>query len=389
MQQKRYTIGVMKTPAEDPLAASFDTIVDAAIAQIKDTLTQDMELDVHLFEFVGPHLLPTEGAYAPLDFLQLGISEKLERNINFLIIVTEVDLTATDFSYVLALPSQLTNIGIVSTKRISPAFWGYPADSELATKRLASLMLHTIGHLLNIAHSEEPANAMYDFEVIEDLEKMHGFTDEQIAQMRRNIPNEARDQVSADNRWTFAVQTVFQNWSSIWHAVLRANPLYLITRLPTMVTAALSVMIVLIFSAETWDVGSTVDLWQLVLFSIIVMIVGTFVLYRAFTFGATIQRTNTISESAVVTEAATLLSLLLTLTLLYAVFFLLMYLTAITVFPRRLMATWPTVDPAIRTIDHVKLSMFLAAMGVLAGSLGGRADRKDVIRNVLFLDEET
>ncbi len=41
------------------------------------------------------------------------------------------------------------------------------------------------------------------------------------------------------------------------------------------------------------------------------------------------------------------------------------------------------------TPDHVKLSLFLAALGVLAGSLGGRADSQALVRGVLFIDEET
>jgi hypothetical protein len=47
------------------------------------------------------------------------------------------------------------------------------------------------------------------------------------------------------------------------------------------------------------------------------------------------------------------------------------------------------VDPAVRPIDHLKLSLFVAALGLLAGSLGGRADSKDLVRRVLFVDEET
>ena len=53
------------------------------------------------------------------------------------------------------------------------------------------------------------------------------------------------------------------------------------------------------------------------------------------------------------------------------------------------METWPTTDPAINVLDHVKLSVFLAAVGVLTASLGGSADRKDIIQRVLFLDEES
>ncbi len=84
-----------------------------------------------------------------------------------------------------------------------------------------------------------------------------------------------------------------------------------------------------------------------------------------------------------------MVSLLLTMLLLFTLFAGVTYLGTISIFPRKLMESWPTVDPAVRTLDHVKVSMFVAAMGVLAGSLGGRADSKDLVRAVLFIDEET
>lgn len=38
-----------------------------------------------------------------------------------------------------------------------------------------------------------------------------------------------------------------------------------------------------------------------------------------------------------------------------------------TVFPRKLTETWPTVDPAVRTLDHVRVSLFIAAFATPAG----------------------
>ena len=75
---------------------------------------------------------------------------------------------------------------------------------------------------------------------------------------------------------------------------------------------------------------------------------------------------------------------------LYLSFAALAYLGIVTIFPHQLMITWPTGgDPAVRVLDHVKLSLFVAALGVLAGSLGGSADSRDLVRRVLFIDEET
>ncbi len=112
-------------------------------------------------------------------------------------------------------------------------------------------------------------------------------------------------------------------------------------------------------------------------------------LYRAFAFQTLLSRDRLLTETAVVTATVTIISLMLTLLVMYAGFALLMYAGIVTVFPARLMETWPTVDPAIRTVDHVKMSLFLASMGVLAGSLGGRSDSRNLVRSVLFIDEES
>ena len=386
---REYAVGVMTMDVEGKHSDRFARQVDAAVAAFEQALASETGLRVDLLRFDGPHLVPAAGAYAPLDFLRVGMTEKLERDIDFLLIVTEVDLSATTLSYALALPSQLTNIGVVSTKRLEPTFWGDEADDALAVRRLNHLLLHTLGHLLNLPHAQDPDNVMYEFRNVEDLDAMATLTPAQHERLRRALPREAFERTSRGGRWGFALATLRRNWRNVGHAVARANPLRLATRLPTLVTAALSVIIVLFFSPEMWDVASTVELYQLVLFSVMAVAVATFVLYRAFSFGALLRRGKVVAESSVVTGAATLTSLLLTVLFVFSAFAALAYLGIVTIFPRKLMETWPTVDPAVRTLDHVKLSLFVAALGTLAGSLGARADSRDLVRGVLFLDEET
>ena len=97
---------------------------------------------------------------------------------------------------------------------------------------------------------------------------------------------------------------------------------------------------------------------------------AAFVLYRAFAFDTLLSRDRRITESGVVTMAATILCLALTLLLMFVLFGGLMYLGIVTVFPERLMEDWPGSGEATTAMDHLKLSLFLASMGVLAGSLG-------------------
>lgn len=383
-----YRVGVMIMDVEGKNSDRFRHWVSQAADAFKNIIANTLEIEVELLAFEGPHLMPSAGAYAPLDFLQVGMNEKLERGIHFLLIVTEVDLSTTTFSYTLALPSQITNVGVISTKRLNPTFWGDSKNDSLVVKRLTTLLLHTFGHLLNLSSTKNPQNVMYNFADVEALAAMVHITDKQRQRMRQTLPQEAHERKSRNGHWKFILHTLVRDWRSIARAVIRANPFHLVTRLPTMITAALSVIIVVFFSAEIWDVASAVELYQLALFSGVAVIAATVVLYRPFAFSNVLSRGRVLAESTVVTSAATVLCLLLTILLLFTIFVGLTYLATITIFPRKLMETWPTVDPAVRVLDHVKLSLFVAALGVLAGSLGGRADSKDLVRGVLFVDKE-
>ncbi len=387
--QRPYTIGIMKVRVEETRASeNFGSLVDQGIVLFREQL-RDLEVHVVIFQFTGPHLIPVEGAYLPFDFLQLGMSEKLERSIDFLLILTEVDLSPTSHTYVLAYPSQLTNIGILSTKRLWPEFWGRPPDPRMAARRLSALLLHTFGHLLGLAHTNDPTNAMYDFTIIDDLDRMHDYDPEQIQKMEHNLPEEAHDQVAQYHRTRFAIRRTFANAGSILRGLWQVNPFRLLTRLPTMITAGVSAIILFLFNAYVWAVGGHVAMYQILIFSLLAMIGAILLLYSSFGVNALLNRRRGISESTVITVVTAQLSLVIVVVLIYLLFLALVYLAIVFIVPPRLLVTWPTRVPLQTPIDYLKLAMFMAGMGVLTGSLGGRSDSPKVIRSILFLNEET
>jgi predicted Zn-dependent protease len=386
MPQQDYYIGVMMTPIQAP-GQEFRRVVERSAQKVEEYLAQHVpQLRIDVFEFMGPHLLPSRGGYNPLELLQLGVVEKIERRPNFLLVVTEVEISSQLTTYAIALPSPLTNVGVISIKRLDPAFWGDPADTDVTARRLTGLMLHTIGHLLNLNPHDSPDNIMYRFDDLQNLEQMREITDHQNQAMQHALPVEARDKMAKPPARRLVLRWLLTNSGSIWRTVVRANPFKLAIAMTTMITAAFSLMIVIFFSAEIWDVGSTVELYQFGLFSLAAIVIATLVVYRAYPLRTVATRTRRVSESLVVTNTATLLTLFLTMLVLYTAFWVLTYLGILLFFPRTLMETWPTVDPAVRTLDHVKISTFIAAMGTLVGSLGGRVDNQGVMRKILFLD---
>jgi hypothetical protein len=282
----------------------------------------------------------------------------------------------------------MTNTGVLSIRRLAPRFWGHAPDHAVTTRRLATLMKHTLGHLLNLGHEEDRDNVMYPFTSVDDLDHMQLLTDAQITEMEENVALEAHEEMAQRRRWAFALRHTVGNWRIILQSIINTNPLYLALRLPTVLTAAFSVILVLFFTAEIWDVASAVEFGPLIIFSLIALCSSTAVFYSTFRIGPNEGRRG-LSESTVVTVSATVATLLTVNLVLYGLFLGVSLVTALTMFPTELKSTWPTVSEANNFAAQLKLGMFLATMGVLTGSLGGKADSRAVIQQVLFLDEET
>ena len=74
------------------------------------------------------------------------------------------------------------------------------------------------------------------------------------------------------------LRMLLENTGAIAQAIVRANPFRLLTMMPTMLAAAMSVIVVLLFSAETWDVASAVSVPQIATFSLMCLASAAFVL---------------------------------------------------------------------------------------------------------------
>ncbi|MGM8897077.1 MULTISPECIES: hypothetical protein [unclassified Psychrobacter] len=390
MTKRTIALGVMKlSVAQKQDHSALDTLTEAAMVAFNQVVQKTLDIEVSSFSFTGHSLTPSKQGYQALDFVQIGINEKTERKLAFLLIVTDVEIAAASMSYLLALPSQLTNVAVISTRRLVDHGEDKLLQKGLRTERLTTIMLHCFGRLLNLSYTKEPTNYLARVEMSDDLDAMRHFTVIQQQQMVKNLPQEANDRYSRGGKLTFIIRHILGNLPRIFRGAIRANPLRITTKLPTMIATALSVIIVLIFGGETWDFAASVSYGQLTVFVITSFLAASFVLYRAFSFRLIATRRGQTSESSVVTAAATYLALVLTLICMFFMFGVLMYGVVVFVFPDALMSTWTSDKDGATFAAHMRLAAFLAAVGVLSGSLGGSADSRSVVRNVLFAADET
>ena len=382
-------VGLLKVDVTGRESERLERLVARATTHFRTALRDEPRLTVSTYAVDRPNLSPGEKGYRALDFVQLGLDEKTERRLAFLLVVTEVDIAAASLSYLLALPSQLTNVAIVSTRRLADYGAAERDDAALMGDRLGTLLVHCFGRLLNLPYHPAADNYLARIREPHDLDAMRTWTAAQLTHMARTLPEEANDRYSQAGKWGFVLRQTLANVPRIVRGALNARPLRLATKLPTMIATALSGIILLIFGGETWDFAAAVDYGQLAVFVVASFVTAVFVLYRAFSFRLVATRRGRFSESAVVTAGATYLALVLTLLILFAAFALLMYGVVVFVFPDALMSSWTSVRDGAEAGAHLRLVLFLAAVGLLSGSLGGSADSRTVVRNVLFAADET
>lgn len=376
--------GVMHLAAGD--ARDHSALIEHSTGLLRDEFER-AGLGLEVIQIPGPHL-DDLASRKPLEILQLALVEKLERRLAFLLVVVDVDLTSRLQSYTFGLPSQLLNIGIVSSARVRPEFWGEARDRERAASRLGTLILHTAGHLFGLRH-EPGEHPMREITEPADLDAELRYTEEQRKEIRRKLPVELRDHLWPRGHYGKTIRYMFRNALPAIKSAWRTRPWALGRHLSTLITVALSLIIVLFFSAEVWDLAGAMQPVHTGVFAGVSVSVATWVLYRAFALRTVVVRRDMTAETILVTSMAAILALLMTVLLLLAFFSVLMYVAAQVIFPEELMQSWTTVRRADTFAGQIQLSVFLGAMGVLAGSLGGAAQDREVIRHILFLDEET
>ena len=385
---QKFKVGILSMQVRDSANTAFVETVESAGARFADRIEALLPVDVQVLTLTRHHFVPSRGAYEPLDFLEVGIGEKIELGLSFLIVVTEVELASKAKSYVMAMASQATNIGLVSTSRLRRSPMAGMPGGGVVEDRLTALLVRTFARLLNLPVVDRPTNIMRPLTEAERLDELIDLSPEQAQQMMHALPREAFDRATTTHKLSFTARKLVRQFGSILRVTWAANPFRLLATMPTMLATALSVILVMLFGAETWDFAAAVAPLQLGVFIGVAFAASTFLLYRAFSLPALMSREGALSESVVVTSASTLLSIFLALFTMFAVLALTMFLGAETVFPDALKRTWTTVDDALQFSDHLKISLFLATVGILSGSLGGAADNRALIRRVLFVRED-
>jgi len=145
--------------------------------------------------------------------------------------------------------------------------------------------------------------------------------------------------------------------------------------------------LILVFSAETWDVGMNLDNVTAVSFAAASILLAAVYLVFSLNLNVPRERRAVVTEHVALLNVAILGVLVLGMAGLFALVGAVMLVIEFVVFPPNLMTNWPSLeDPVVTVVDLVRTGGFIATIGVLSGALAGGLEDRTILRQLaLFL----
>ncbi|MEZ4600041.1 MAG: hypothetical protein R2940_09690 [Syntrophotaleaceae bacterium] len=369
-------------------AADLDAVVAA-----RDCMSAHLGQVFPEFDWHMPLVRRTEalrqGSIEPTRLLAEGVEERDIRHWDFAFVLTGDDLQTYYKPFALAVPSRTIGVAVISLARL-----GFEEEGQdRPARRLCSLGMHLFGDLNGLPHCTDPARYMFAPGHRDNLENMVGFSEKELGQLDAELQDvadlrlEERPAAAKSGSWAFYLKGIWIGRGDILSAVVQAKPWEFPFRLSRLTTAALSALLVLLMTAEVWDLGmNQAPLFVGILSGGSLIFTTLFVLKRQ---NLLLHRRRRLTEQIVFTNLATVLIVLLGMTTTYVLMFGLVAVIGLTIFPHRLVEQWVASLPqAITWPDYILLAGFVASLGILIGALGASFEGNQYFRHITYVDEE-
>src|SRR5690606_5806820 len=186
----------------------------------------------------------------------------------------------------------------------------------------------------------------------------------------------------------FYLYGIWMNRGDILKASWEAKPWEFPIRLSRLTTAAIATMLLLINTAETWDLATVQPPGQIFLLSVLAIIATTvYVLIRQQLFVR--RQPRQFSEQRVFANATIAAVVLMGMATTYAVIFLLTLLLEQLLYHPQLVASWATsLKTPPHLLHYLELAGFVSSLGLVIGAFGVSFEEQHYFQHVIFVDEE-
>ncbi len=397
-------------PAHDPavvvgwvLAEPLDTADEQGARVARQRVLEQLQEEFPQFRWRMPLIrrqeLVTTLTVQPADLIDAGMAERDLGGWDFCFVVTESDLNSYFRPYALATPAQSAGVAVISTARLDPErFDDSVSERErirILAQRISALALHLLGHLNDVDHSEDPGDFMFNFDTVTDLDRPMAFgehTRERLAEELRDVADlrmEERPEERQSGAFKFYLRTMWHNRMDILGAVLDIRPWMFPYYLNRLTTAACSTLVVLLITAEAWDLGMSQTPLSVGVLSGVALLGTSFYVVKRQRLLMRRQKKR-LTEQTVVTRISIAMAVVIGMATTYLMLFLITLALSKTIFSRDLLNGWAaSIHGHILFRHYLLLAGFVAAMGIIVGALGASFEARGLFRHVAYVDEET
>ncbi|WP_188440427.1 hypothetical protein [Planktosalinus lacus] len=375
-----------------------------ALIRYANQLVEDVESELKEssginwnFDIVDTTMLESDRSRYPSVFLDDASMRMSEGPYDLITVITDVGIMSRRNNLVAGLTSSVTRIIILSTRKLTSTGRNKPRlalDDARVRYNSGTFLLHQIGHLLGLkTTSSVTSKIMGAKSFSEELKKIPSFTSQEKQLLKKNAQKapdrELRDANDVET-FIFHILMTFRHLKTFFRPLLKNKALLLPLSLPGLATAAVAPAIILIFTAEIWDVGLGMTNGTAAFFAVISIMMASFYLVRVQSLFLPRKEKRILTEHLAVANSVIYFSIFLACIGLFLMVGILMMIIEMYVFPPDLMQTWPTLNkPEILLEDKIRLAVFISTVGVTTGALAGGLESRTLIQHLaLFRNKE-
>lgn len=342
-------------------------------------------------------VLPTDNARRPSDFLDDASQRMAEGAFDLMLVITDVPLSSRRRQAQTGLASPTTRTLVLSTRRLTAASRNNAArrlDSPAVRWNAAALVLHLTGHILGLGHrSRQHSAVMTPYRFSESRSGVPQFNAREQRILRKRADRLPERELRGGNAFgalVFHILMAFRHPREVIVPLARNRAILLPLSLPGLATAAVAPVLLLIFTAEIWDVGLNMSNQTAALYASLSIAAASFYLMRIQNLFLPRREKRTLTEHLAVANTVIFLSIFMACIGLFLMVGALTVLIEVYIFPEGLIQTWPTLDrPVVGMTDMLRLACFVSTIGVTTGALAGGLENRTVIQHLaLFMDRE-
>lgn len=368
--------------------------------QIARDVKQELEDSTGLiwnFDIADTFALETDISRNPSYFLDRASMIMAEGPYDLVCVITDVGLMSRRNIQVSGLSSTITRIIALSTRQLtSTGKYQTRLKLDLPEVRFnsASLFLHQVGHILELKDAPATERGIMSINSFtRELSNVPSFSEKEKKVLKKQAKKAPDRELRNGNdleTFIFHLLMTLRHPGNFFWSLIRNKSLFLPLSLPGLATAAVAPAIILIFSAEIWDVGLGMTNGTAAFFAIISIMLASFYLVRVQSLFLPKREKRIITEHLAVANAVIYFSIFLACIGLFLLVGGLMMIIELYVFPADLMQTWPTLSkPEILLTDKIRIAVFISTIGVTTGALAGGLESRTIIQHLaLFRKNE-